>query len=90
MRLNNLISHCDDFERCFLTAPGAVLNVQLAKVMCVFVGLALAKFFPVLMSIDAGWFLFGAALAGIMPVAHALGVLRAKLERDFGERATLP
>jgi hypothetical protein len=90
MRLNDLISHCDDFERCFLTAPGAVLNVQLAKLMCVFVGLAIAKFFPTLMSLDVGWYIFGAAVAGILPVAHALNVLRAKLERDFGEQATLP
>jgi hypothetical protein len=89
MRLNDLIAHCDDFERSFLTAPGAVLNVQLAKVMCVFAGLALAKCFPVLMSIDLGWYLLGAAIVGLSPVAHALNVLRAKIERDFGEHASL-
>ncbi|HSI73550.1 MAG TPA: hypothetical protein VK934_10270 [Fimbriimonas sp.] len=90
MRLNDLLNHCDDFERCFLTAPGAVLNVQLAKLMCVFAGLALAKLFPTMMSIDVGWYLLGVAVAGIFPVAHALNVLRAKLQRDFGEHATSP
>jgi hypothetical protein len=83
MRLNELIGHCDDFERSFLTAPGAVLNVQLAKVMCVFAGLALAKIFPGLMSIDIGWYILGAAVAAVLPVAHALDVLRAKIARNF-------
>ena len=90
MRLNQLITHCDDFERSFLTAPGAVLNVQLAKLMCMFGGLALAKIFPDLMSIDLGWYLLGAALAAILPVTHALDVLRAKIERDFGQHVPLP
>jgi hypothetical protein len=90
MRLNDLINHCDDFERSFLTAPGAVLNVQLAKVMCVFAGLALAKIFPDLLSIDLGWFILGAALAAVLPVAHALAVLRDKIERDFGKRLQMP
>jgi hypothetical protein len=90
MRLNHLIFHCDDFERSFLTAPGAVLNVQLAKLMCVFAGLALAKYCPELMSLDLGWYILGVALAGVLPVAHALNVLRAKIERDFGDPASLP
>ena len=89
MRLKDLITHCDDFERCFLTAPGAILNVQLAKVMCVFAGLALGKVFPTLMSVDLGWYVLGAALTGVSPVAHALNVLRAKIVRDFGEDLSL-
>ncbi len=56
--------------------------------MCVFAGLALAKIFPALMSLDLGWYLLGVALAGVSPAAHALNVLRAKIERDFGEHAS--
>ena len=89
MRVNDMIAQCNDFERSFLTAPGAVLNVQLAKVMCVFMGLALAKIFPEILTAELHWFLLGAALAAVLPVSHALDVLRTKLASGIGERVAL-
>lgn len=79
MPLRTLVARFQDFERSFLGAPSAIWDVQLAKVMCVILGVVLAKSFPFILSVDMHWLIAGALLAAWFPAARALRLFRSQM-----------
>jgi hypothetical protein len=64
-----------EFERAILKAPGAVWDVQLAKLMCVALGLVVAKTWPGTLALDVQWYLFAVLLFALRPAARAARLL---------------
>ena len=79
MHLKNWIARFEEIERSILEAPGAVWDVQLAKLICVFLGLAAAKAFPSILALDLHWYLIVASAFALRPAIRAAVLVTRKI-----------